>query len=547
MSADFLSTQDRSELMRRVKASGTEPELTLTRALRALGARPSKQAKDLPGKPDIAFKRQKVACFIDGELWHGAQWRRRGLPHLEAQFQGGKDPDYWTAKIHRNIQRDIQSTADLLSQGWGVIRLWESDVLADPEACARRLIDIRDGREDPSPLSLAASGTTADFFAGIGLMRLGLKGAGWRTVWANDYDATKRRLYLHNLRDERVELDDRPIQAIGPESVPEVSIMAACFPCTDLSLAGQRRGIEHGPQSSAYLHFADLLSQLEDQRPPFVILENVVGLVHSHRGADFRICLDRLADNGYRLDSVAIDARHFVPQSRPRLFVVGVREDIDDVPTITPGQLDPSDPLRPERLQLFMRANPDLPWAIRPMPALPVRATRVRDVLEDLPEDHPAWWSRERVAKIQSQVSERHLGMIEQGLESSEVVYATAFRRMRKGRSMAELRFDGIAGCLRCPKGGSAKQILVRVDREGWKVRLLTPRECSRLMGADEVKKDGTYKKGGEFRLNAEGVSNDDALFGFGDAVAPPAVSWLVRQRINPVMCELIRGRLLRL
>ena len=546
MSADFLSTTDRSNLMRRVKASGTEPERALTGALRALGARPTRQATDLPGKPDLAFKRQRVACFIDGELWHGVQWRKRGLQSLENQFADGKDPDYWAEKIHRNIQRDIRSTADLLSLGWTVIRLWESDVLSDPEGCAERLIRVRDGLEAASPLSSAAGATTADFFAGIGLMRLGLKGAGWRTVWANDYDATKRRLYLHNLRDERVELDDRPVQDVPPEEVPEVGIMAACFPCTDLSLAGARRGIEHGPQSSAYLSFADLLGRLGDKRPPFVILENVVGLVHSHGGADFRICLDRLAGCGYRLDSVAIDARQFVPQSRPRLFVVGVREDIDDVPTITPDQLQDDDPLRPARLQLFMRSNPDLPWAIRQMPLLPERTTTVADILEDLADDDPGWWSRDRVEKIKGQVSERHLEMLSRGLERDGVVYATAFRRMRKGRSMAELRFDGIAGCLRTPKGGSAKQILVRVDERGWRVRLLTPRECSRLMGADEVKKDGTYKTGGEFRLNAEGVSRDDALFGFGDAVAPPAVSWLVRHRINPVMCELIRGRVLR-
>ena len=547
MSADFLSIQDRRELMRRVKARGTEPELALTRALRALGARPTRHADDLPGTPDLAFRRQKIACFIDGELWHGAQWRRRGLPNLEAQFAQGKDPAYWASKIHRNIQRDIRVTADLLAQGWGVIRLWESDVLADPEACARRLLNIRDGREPPSPLSAAATATSADFFAGIGLMRLGLKGAGWRTIWANDYDATKRRLYLHNLRDERVDLDDRPIQDIDAASVPRVALMAACFPCTDLSLAGKRRGIERGPQSSAYLSFADLLAQLDDQRPPFVVLENVVGLVTSHDGADFRICLERLAENGYRLDAVAIDARHFVPQSRPRLFVVGVRRDLDDVPTITSDSLDPDDPLRPARLQRFVRANPDLPWAIRPMPEPPVRTSVLADVLEDLPPDHPAWWSEQRVTKLRSQVSDRHLGMLEQRLKDAGVVHATAFRRMRHGRSMAELRFDGVAGCLRCPKGGSAKQILVRVDRDGWRVRLLTPRECSRLMGADERKRDGTYKKGAEFRLDAEGVSNDDALFGFGDAVAPPAVSWLVRQRINPVMCELIRGRLLRL
>ncbi len=546
MSADFLSTSQRSDLMRRVKSSGTAPERALTGALRRLGARPTRHAKDLPGAPDLAFKRDAVACFIDGELWHGDQWRRRGLPNLEAQFRGGKDPEYWVEKVHRNIERDIRATADLLERGWTVLRFWESDVLEDPDACARRLLDAREGRADPDPLAVAATGVSADFFAGIGLMRLGLKGAGWRTVWANDYDATKRRLYLHNLKGERVTLDDRPIQDVRPDDVPDVALMAACFPCTDLSLAGKRRGIEHGPQSSAYLAFADLLDARADRRPPFVVLENVVGLVNSHDGADFRICLDRLASAGYRIDSVAIDARHFVPQSRPRLFVVGVRADLDDVPTLTPEHLDPDDPLRPQRLREFMRANPDLPWALRPMPELPSRATTLVDVLEDLPDTDPAWWSPERVEKLRAQVSERHLDMIRARREQGLVVHATAFRRMRKGRSMAELRFDGVAGCLRTPKGGSAKQILVRVDDTGWRVRLLTPRECSRLMGADGMKKDGSYKKGAEFRLDAEGVSRDDALFGFGDAVAPPAVSWLIRQRVNPVVCGLLRGRVLR-
>ena len=158
MSADFLSTSQRSDLMRRVKSSGTTPERRLSGALRRLGAHPTRHASDLPGAPDIAFKRDRVACFIDGELWHGDQWRRRNLPNLEAQFRGGKDPGYWAEKIHRNIERDIRATADLLARGWTVLRLWESDVLDDPDACARRIIDIREGREAPDPLSAAASG-----------------------------------------------------------------------------------------------------------------------------------------------------------------------------------------------------------------------------------------------------------------------------------------------------------------------------------------------------------------------------------------------------
>ena len=161
------------------------------------------------------------------------------------------------------------------------------------------------------------------------------------------------------------------------------------------------------------------------------------------------------------------------------------------------------------------------------------RTLTLTDILEDIDRADPVWWSAERVERLKNQVSRRHRALVDMLLEKEGVVWATAFRRMRHGRSMAELRFDGVAGCLRTPKGGSAKQILVRVDQEGWHVRLLTPRECARLMGA------------GDFRLDAPGTRGDDALFGFGDAVCVPAVEWLVRHYVNPLMAELLRGGLL--
>jgi DNA (cytosine-5)-methyltransferase 1 len=182
-----------------------------------------------------------------------------------------------------------------------------------------------------------------------------------------------------------------------------------------------------------------------------------------------------------------------------------------------------------------MRAHPDLPWAIRPMPPLPQRANDLADILEDLPPDDPAWWSAERVQKLRGQISKRHLDQVRSRLKADGRVVAAAFRRMRNGKSMAELRFDGLAGCLRTPKGGSAKQIVVMVTKGQWRARLLTGAECARLMGADG------------FRADSEGVSNDDVLFGFGDAVCVPAVEWLVRSYINPIAAELIRGRLLKL
>lgn len=532
---DALTKSARSELMRRVRSEGTTPELLLRAALDDLGLAYDTNAKDLPGRPDIVFRQQKLACFVDGDFWHGGQWRRRKLACLDDQFSDSEKRRYWLAKVHGNMRRDIQNTGSLLRSGWRVLRLWESEVRLRPEASATQIQRALRGVECATRLSAAASGTSADFFAGIGLMRMGLRRAGWRTVWANDYDATKRRLYLHNLGGEQVHLEDRSIHLVGVGCVPKVGLVAACFPCTDLSLAGVGRGLEKGPQSSAYLRFADMLTAMGGRRPPFVILENVLGLIHSNRGGDFEKVLQRLGDAGYKIDVVVVDARHFVPQSRPRLFVIGVREEIDVGPTWRAAEVEAPSMLRPKRLISFMRSHPKLPWAIRPMPPLPVPTKTLPNILEGIPASDSAWWSAERVEKLKAQVSKRHREKVDALLKSNGRVVATAFRRMRNGKSMAELRFDGLAGCLRTPKGGSAKQIVVVVNKKGWRARLLTAKECALLMGADN------------FRTDAEGVSNDDALFGFGDAVCVPAVEWLVRSYVNPLAAEVIRGRLLRL
>jgi DNA (cytosine-5)-methyltransferase 1 len=94
---------------------------------------------------------------------------------------------------------------------------------------------------------------------------------------------------------------------------------------------------------------------------------------------------------------------------------------------------------------------------------------------------------------------------------------------VRNGKSMAELRTDGIAGCLRTPRGGSGRQILLAAGKGRFTVRLLTPRECARLMGADD------------FVLK---VPLNQALFGFGDAVCVPVVAWIGRNYLTPIWAE---------
>jgi DNA (cytosine-5)-methyltransferase 1 len=92
---------------------------------------------------------------------------------------------------------------------------------------------------------------------------------------------------------------------------------------------------------------------------------------------------------------------------------------------------------------------------------------------------------------------------------------------------MAELRTDGIAGCLRTPRGGSGRQILFKAGKGRYSVRLLTPRECARLMGADDYRISGSLNQ---------------ALFGFGDAVCVPVIEWIAENYLNPVINEWIHA-----
>ncbi|MFG0283667.1 MAG: DNA mismatch endonuclease Vsr [Phycisphaerales bacterium JB039] len=526
---DFLTTDERTRVMRAVTSEGTTPETALQRALRRRRISFQTNATDLPGKPDIVLRRAKVAVFVDGELWHGVQWRRRGLAALEQQFDRAEQRDYWVKKVRRTMRRDLASTAKLIAGGWTVLRLWERDVEANPDAAAQRIGALRVPCEPDPALAAAAGRATLEFFAGIGLMAEGLKREGFTIAYANDNDPAKKALYLHNAPEDGAVFDDRDIHAVQAGDLPASAIATASFPCTDLSLAGAQKGLSRETRSGAYLRFIDLLEDLGDRRPALVLLENVVGLLGSRAGADFEVCLQLLASCGYRLDTFIIDAAHFVPQSRPRLFVVGMLDRL-----APPGPwLEPAlcaGALRPDRLAGFIAGHASLPWALRPEPPLPRRASALRDLIEDPPDDDPAWFDRARTDKLIGQMSPRHRAEAERMRDSKRYEYGTIFRRMRKGSSMAELRTDGLAGCLRTPRGGSARQMLLRAGKGRFDARLLSARECARLMGAPD------------FKL-AEDAGVNQALWGFGDAVCVDVVAWVARQWLIPALTEMTRGR----
>jgi DNA (cytosine-5)-methyltransferase 1 len=358
--------------------------------------------------------------------------------------------------------------------------------------------------------------TVAEFFAGIGLMRAGLDRAGWTTVIANDIDPVKRKLYLNHFQGygDHFLLED--IHKLTGNDIPTVDLATASFPCTDLSLAGRRAGLQ-GVNSSAFWGFVDILQSMGDRRPPLILLENVAGLLTSNNGRDFRDALAALNQQGYAVDAFIINAVHFVPQSRVRLFIVGRQADEQNLKI---SHYLPESELRPAKLIEFIQQNPEIHWAINTaLPKLPALSNNLSGVIENVPKSNSVWWSRERVDYLLNQTFERHLSKIIELKEQEKYSYLTAFRRVRNGKSMAEIRFDGIAGCLRTPKGGSARQILLEVGNGEINIRLLTPKECANLMGADDFKLSGTV---------------NEALFGFGDAVCVPVVSWIAENYLNP-------------
>lgn len=350
-------------------------------------------------------------------------------------------------------------------------------------------------------------------------MRLGLDQSGWRTVFANDIDEKKHEMYCHHFgTSPEFVLGD--IHSLDQASIPSTILATASFPCNDLSLAGARKGLA-GEHSSAFWGFIRILKEMGERRPPLVLLENVTGFLTSHDGADFHEALLALNGLGYAVDAFVIDASRFVPHSRQRLFVVGQRDATPQVAE-TPSLLQSE--LRPAALADFILWHPDIQWNLRSLPSLPKHETQLADLIEDLSPNSAAWWSRERCDYLLNQMSPKHHAQADAMIRASHRSYATVFRRVRATGSMAELRTDGIAGCLRTPRGGSGRQILFVAGKGRFAVRLLTARECARLMGADD------------YRLN---VPLNQALFGFGDAVCVPVIRWIAQNYLTPLATAL--------
>lgn len=360
-----------------------------------------------------------------------------------------------------------------------------------------------------------------EFFAGGGLARLGLA-PDFTCVFANDIDPGKAAAYRAAFGEGDLRVDD--IWKLKSTDLPEQATLAwASFPCQDLSLAGARRGLS-APRSGAFWGFHRLIEKLahEKRAPDILALENVTGLLSSHAGADFAALLHALDELGYRFGALEIDAALFTPQSRPRLFVIAARN--------APARLIAAGPSEPFHSQSLRTAVARLPDGLRKrfvwwrLYTPPKRNTRLVDILDD-PPIGTTWRSDEETARLLDQMSPLQRARVDALRESGRREVGAVFRRIRieqgQRAQRAEARFDGLAGCLRTPAGGSSRQMLLFIEGDLVRSRLLSPREAARLMGVPE-----------HYPLPS---SQTAALHLIGDAVCVPVVHWVSQHLLAPL------------
>lgn len=345
--------------------------------------------------------------------------------------------------------------------------------------------------QQPLPDKEHAKWTMHEFFAGSGMASYGLKGM-FIPIWANDISEKKAAVYQANFKSNHFILDD--ICNIHGKDLPFAHLSWASFPCQDLSLAGSIAGI-HAARSGLIWEWMRVFDELVN-KPKIIIMENVIGLVSAHNGDNYRAIHNALLKRGFACGCIAINANKFVPQSRPRVFIIAVEHSCSISKSITSNA-----PcwLHNDAIIKLGRTLPEWIWWNVPEPS--TMPLSLQDII-----DETVPYNKDDVLKL---IPNKHW----EELLKHDSMIATGYRRTRQGKQQLELRFDGIAGCLRTPEGGSSKQFVIVKKGNEIHARLLTTREAARLMGAPE-----------SFLLPG---SDNDGYKAMGDAVVAPVVHFL--------------------
>ena len=364
--------------------------------------------------------------------------------------------------------------------------------------------------------------TFLEFFAGAGLVRLGLEPL-WSCIWANDIDARKQEVYEEWFGPGEFILGD--IATVTIDSLPIGADMAwASFPCQDLSLAGWRRGMK-AERSGTFWEFWRLMhdSMQRGERPPLIVIENVVGMLY---GNDFAMLCEALADLGMQFGPLVVDARLFLPQSRPRVFLIAVDSRVD-CSSFTHDEVPDTVPWFTKAVRTAYEETPASirqlwRWWALPKPFLSI--SPVEELIEETPTG-VTWHEPDETKRLLEMMTDLNLEKTKLAMDRGRSV-GFIYKRIREKTQRAEVRFDGVAGCLRTPEGGSSRQIVLLLNNGQVRSRLLSPREAARLMGVpDPLWLPSKY---------------NDAYRAIGDGVAVPVVRWL-SERLLVHLAQLCR------
>src|SRR6202789_2297977 len=378
-----------------------------------------------------------------------------------------------------------------------------------------------------------AKRTYLEFFAGGGMARAGL-GDSWRCLFANDFDRMKVETYEANWGAGDIKHQDVASLTLSDLPPHPVDLAWASFPCQDLSLAGRYRGLGRErdkvtTRSGTFWPFWKLIRGLaqEGRAPRAIVLENVYGCLTSHEGRDFAAIASALTELDYRFGAAVIDAVHFVPQSRPRVFFIAFRGDQPIPRSLTaegpqaschpPALIEPYSGITvtAKRNWVWWRISPPL-----------ARNSTFADLIEDAPTA-VKWHAAAHTNYILSLMSPLNRKKVADAVARRRRWFGTVYRRPRPDengikRQRAEVRFDDVAGCLRTPAGGSSRQIILVVDGTKVRSRLISARETASLMGLDK-----------DYKLPR---NYNEAYHLTGDGVVAPVVRHLAEHIFEPLL-----------
>ncbi len=357
------------------------------------------------------------------------------------------------------------------------------------------------------------------------MARAGL-GPGWTCALANDFDHKKAETYRLNWGPERLIVGD--VRTLDASLISQRADLAwASFPCQDLSLAGAGAGLK-GERSGTFWPFWNIIRTLcvSGKAPRAIILENVVGTITSHKGKDFAALCEAVASQGYTFGAIVVDAALFLPHSRPRLFIVAFKDDVainEDNFSDNPCEIWHTKALVSAHSELSDWVKSHWRWWKLPSPK--ASSLQLADIVEENPDVR--WHSPDETKALLAKMSKVNKAKLGKARKTGVYTIGAGYRRTRyddAGNKLQriEVRFDGLAGCLRTPAGGSSRQLIFETRAGVVRSRLISARETARLMGlSDEYELPTNY---------------NEAYHLTGDGVAVPVVRHIVLNLIEPII-----------